>query len=460
LARHHIIISGTGRAGTTFLVQLLTALGLETGFTDPTAALYENCNAGMEWDIRDPDAPYIIKNPLLCDYLDEVLANGQFIIDHAIIPVRDLYSAAESRRSVDKHTDRFLFPDVVPGGLWHTDIPEQQEPVLANQLYRLIYTIGKRDIPLTLLHFPKFLENPDYLYRKIGFLLGKTQYEQFQKAFRQVARPELVHDFYREGERKPPLEGLPNVPENGALTRDLYLDLLINTLANTIYQDRSIDPSNAGSFQPGLRAEGRDWPAVAHTMIGVQRLKNVQELAQRVINEGVPGDFVEAGVWRGGCCILMRGILEAYGIADRKVYAIDSFAGLPPPNPQSFPQDSGFELHLHSELAVPIEKVKANFARYGLLDDQVMFVKGLFQDTLPSLKAGPFALLRLDADTYEATHIALRELYPRLSPGGFVIVDDYGAYEPCRMAVSDYRSLMDIDAPIHEIDWTGVWWQK
>ena len=130
-----------------------------------------------------------------------------------------------------------------------------------------------------------------------------------------MARPELVHDFYREGERKPPLEGLPNVPENGALTRDLYLDLLINTLANTIYQDRSIDPSNAGSFQPGLRAEGRDWPAVAHTMIGVQRLKNVQELAQRVINEGVPGDFVEAGVWRGGCCILMRGILEAYGIS-------------------------------------------------------------------------------------------------------------------------------------------------
>ena len=71
--KHHVIISGTGRAGTTFLVQLLTALGLDTGFDSPTSGIFENCRAGMEWDLRHPNAPYIIKNPWLCDYLHEIM---------------------------------------------------------------------------------------------------------------------------------------------------------------------------------------------------------------------------------------------------------------------------------------------------------------------------------------------------------------------------------------------------
>src|SRR5436309_11606939 len=100
MAKHHLIISGTGRTGTTFLVQLLTELGLDTGFADSRSEIFSNCNAGMELDIRRPDAPYIIKTPRLCNYLDEVLQSGQVIIDHAIIPMRDLYSAAQSRRDV------------------------------------------------------------------------------------------------------------------------------------------------------------------------------------------------------------------------------------------------------------------------------------------------------------------------------------------------------------------------
>src|SRR4029453_10395462 len=91
--------------------------------------------------------------------------------------------------------------------------------------------------------------------------------------------------------------------------RELYLDLLIKILTNMIYGDPSTNPESAGPFQPGLRIAGRDWPAGAHTMIGVGRLDNVRELTQRVIDESIPGDLVEAGVWRGGCCILMRGIL-------------------------------------------------------------------------------------------------------------------------------------------------------
>jgi O-methyltransferase/8-demethyl-8-(2,3-dimethoxy-alpha-L-rhamnosyl)tetracenomycin-C 4'-O-methyltransferase len=249
--------------------------------------------------------------------------------------------------------------------------------------------------------------------------------------------------------------------ETDALSlRGRYLDLLINILTNMIYEDASINPKYFGPFKPEIRSEGRDWPAVAHTMVGLRRLENLRELAQRALDEGVHGDFIETGVWRGGCCILLRGILAANAITDRKVYVADSFEGLPPPNPQAYPHDEGLNLHLHPELAVSLEQVKENFSRYGLLDEQVIFVKGFFQHTLPSLEAGPFALVRLDGDLYESTYVALEALYPRLSPGGFVIVDDYGVARACQAAVSDYRTLMGIDASIQEIDWTGVWWQK
>jgi len=156
----------------------------------------------------------------------------------------------------------------------------------------------------------------------------------------------------------------------------------------------------------------------------------------------------------------MRGILAANAVTDRKVYAADSFEGLPPPNLQLYPEDKGWDLHVYKELAVSLEQVKDNFERYGLLDEQVVFVKGLFKDTLPALDARPFALIRLDGDLYESTYDALDALYPKLSPGGFVIVDDFNLVPPCKQAVMDYRSRMGISAKMHEPDWNSTWWQK
>lgn len=246
--------------------------------------------------------------------------------------------------------------------------------------------------------------------------------------------------------------------------RTLYLDLLIKAVTNMIYGDPWTNPINAQSmnpFDPELRREGRDpWPTTAHTMIGVRRLEIVRDLAQLVIDEAIPGDFIETGVWRGGCCIFLRGLLAANGITDRKVYVADSFAGLPPPKPERFPQDEGLNLHLYPALAVPLEEVKANFARYGLLDDQVVFVEGLFQESLPALEAGPFALLRLDGDLYESTYAALDALYPKLSPGGFVILDDFNLIPACRQAALDYRARNNIEALIHEPDWNSAWWRQ
>jgi hypothetical protein len=234
---------------------------------------------------------------------------------------------------------------------------------------------------------------------------------------------------------------------------------LIKVLANVIYEDPSCDPMNDADFDKARRAKGKDWPLLAHSMAGLARLTNLRDLTQAVIDENIPGDMIETGVWRGGCCILLRGVLAANRIADRKVYVADSFKGLPPPN-AAFEKDRGDILYTFPELAISKDEVSNNFRRYGLLDDQVVFVEGLFQDTLRTLDKKNFALLRLDGDLYESTIVALDILYPRLSPGGFVIVDDYGAIPACKAAVTDFRIQHGIEAAIHEIDWTGIWWRR
>jgi O-methyltransferase len=243
--------------------------------------------------------------------------------------------------------------------------------------------------------------------------------------------------------------------------RELYVDLLVRNLVDGIYGEPWDGPWRPGNkFDRLPHPPGLLGPTIAHTMVGVDRLENLRRLTQLALDENIPGDFIETGVWRGGCCILMRGILAVNEIPDRKVYVADSFAGVPPPRPDVYPADRDLHLELNSELAVSRAVVKENFRRYGLLDNQVVFVEGLFSKTLPALAAGPFALVRLDGDLYESTYIALQCLYPKLSPGGFLIVDDYGVVEACRQAVDNYRTEHNIDAQINWIDRTGVWWRR
>ena len=252
-----------------------------------------------------------------------------------------------------------------------------------------------------------------------------------------------------------------DVPASAVSARELYADLLVHNLVDGIYGEPWDGPWRPGNkFDRGPHPPGLLGPTVAHTMVGVDRLDNVRRLAQAALDQNIPGDFIETGVWRGGCCILMRGILAVNAVRDRKVYVADSFAGVPPPRPDVYPADRDLRLDLSTELAVSLADVKENFRRYGLLDDQVVFVEGLFSKTLPALDAKPFALVRLDGDLYESTHIALQCLYPKLSPGGFLIVDDYGVIDACRQAVDDYRAEHNIDAPINWIDRTGIWWRR
>lgn len=199
MPRRHLIISGTGRAGTTLLVQLMTALGMDTGFSDTSSNIYEVCRAGMEWDLRDPRCPYVVKDPQLCHNLDAILRDGLATIDRAIVPIRDLYSAAESRRSVTARAG--APPGGVAGGLWLTDAPEQQETILTGQLYELFLTLARHDIQTTILYFPRLATDPRYLFRKLSPALPGIDAERFFKAFTDVVRPEWIHDF--EAVRRP-----------------------------------------------------------------------------------------------------------------------------------------------------------------------------------------------------------------------------------------------------------------
>jgi O-methyltransferase len=195
-------------------------------------------------------------------------------------------------------------------------------------------------------------------------------------------------------------------------------------------------------------------------MVGMLRLDNLQDLLSDILVRRIPGDVIETGVWRGGASIFMRAVLKAHGDLDRIVWVADSFQGLPKPNARLYPKDEGDSLWTFSELAIPIETVKANFARYEMLDDNVRFLPGWFADTLPAAPIERLSLMRLDGDLYESTMDALRTLYPKLSPGGYVVIDDYRNLETCRAAVDDYRSQNGISEPIRQVDWTCVYWQR
>jgi len=191
-SRHHTLITGTGRAGTTFLVELLTHLGLDTGWTVDTLPRGKDRlgRAGLEHDIREEHSPYVVKSPWFCDYAEEVLRRNDICIDHIFIPVRDLNAAAESRRFVSETGSE-------AGGLWHTSsgTPGVQETILLKQIYHLLFALSETHVPVTLLRYPLLTRDGPYLFQKLRPVLGNMELEYFLTTFNRVVRPELVHRF-------------------------------------------------------------------------------------------------------------------------------------------------------------------------------------------------------------------------------------------------------------------------
>ena len=207
--RKHVVITGTGRSGTTFLVELLTRLGLDTGFTleRMKTKIHKVGRAGLEHDIRHDNCPYIVKAPAFCDYAEEVLQRPDIVIEHVFVPMRDLFSAAESRRFVEasilsgsSFLERMNFAETrseLIGGLVGTTSvePGLQEDVLLRRVYALLLAVSNTSIPLTVMRYPRIVKDCSYLFAKLSPILGNIAYESFASVFSDAARPDLVHSF-------------------------------------------------------------------------------------------------------------------------------------------------------------------------------------------------------------------------------------------------------------------------
>jgi hypothetical protein len=192
------------------------------------------------------------------------------------------------------------------------------------------------------------------------------------------------------------------------------------------------------------------------TMIGYKRLKNIESLITDVYNNNIEGDFIECGVWRGGACIFARYILNNLS-SNKIVYVADSFEGCPPPE-DKYIHDKGDRHFAVPLLSVSMDQVMENFDKFNLLEGTI-FVPGWFKDTLPLID-NKFSIIRLDGDLYSSTMDALENLYPKLSEGGYCIIDDYKQVLGCEIAVHDYRLQNNITSEIIHIDKTAIYWKK
>jgi hypothetical protein len=228
---------------------------------------------------------------------------------------------------------------------------------------------------------------------------------------------------------------------------DPYLELLKKALSNYLYLGGRQSPT--GYYWMKFYTKESTWTIPRqtrpHTCLVIPQLDNLERCLRAVIEAGVPGDFLEAGVYKGGAVIFMRGFLSRAGIKDRLVWAADSFSGIPVS--RSAPEGGDAVDSWADRWVASLDEVKANIARYGLLDDQVRFLPGLFHETLPKAPIKALAVARLDGDSYESTMDALSALYPRLSPGGYLVIDDWHL-PGCRQAVADYRARYGIDEAI------------
>ena len=246
---------------------------------------------------------------------------------------------------------------------------------------------------------------------------------------------------------------------------ELYLNLLKRTLTNTLFSEEPNPEESPAQFWSGFIAHYIQ--GVAISMLPMARLDQLQACIKSVLNDQVRGDLIETGVWRGGATIFMRGALKAYDINDRCVWVADSFEGLPVPDPEKFPAEarahnSSVMTTVMNHLAVSEEEVRQNFRAFGLLDEQVQFLKGWFKDTLPNAPIKKLAVLRLDGDYYESTMDSLTNLYHKLSTGGYAIIDDYGedTWTYCRKAVDDFRASHGITEPLIRVDPSCYYWRR
>ena len=203
-----------------------------------------------------------------------------------------------------------------------------------------------------------------------------------------------------------------------------------------------------------------------YTMTTVERMYAVHQAAGHVARAGIAGDYVECGVWRGGSSMMAALTFKQAGDRERTMWLYDTFEGMPEPTLEDAPNAiEGADVHdewARNEAAdhndwcyAPLDEVRANMRSVGVDGDRLQLVKGKVEETIPATIPERIALLRLDTDWYESTKHELDHLYPLLSPGGVLIIDDYGHWPGARQAVDEYLAEHGIHLLLGRIDYSG-----
>jgi len=198
-----------------------------------------------------------------------------------------------------------------------------------------------------------------------------------------------------------------------------------------------------------------------YTMTSAERIYALTRAIRYISTASIPGDIVECGVWRGGSMAAVARTLLQMQTVDRELYLFDTFEGMTHPTPK----DVDYEGRTAEELlstepsfrcdGAPLELVRTVIAETGYPLNKTHFVQGRVEDTIPEFAPNSIALLRLDTDWYASTKHELVHLFPRLSRGGVLIIDDYGHWRGSREACDEYFADMKIPILLNRIDYTG-----
>ncbi len=368
----HILIGGTGRSGTTLLVRVLTHLNFDTGFSPDQAQDMVDpiSRAGLETRLIGDRLPYVIKSPWLADEIEPALRGG-FKVEAAIIPLRDLYEAAESRRQVYRQAEaRGKDPLTHPGSLWKTREPEGQEAVLTRQLYKFLEPLVKAEVPLFFLSFPRLAQDGEYFHRRLEPLFTRhgVGREEVLRAHRRIADPGLVSRFPAPGPAPRPAKAA------GEASLGDYL-------------------SPAGFWRPEHICDSA-W--LEHA-----------PLAFWIMEAARPRVLVELGSYRGYSFFAFCQAVRALGLSTR-CHAVDTWK-------DALPVEADGE-EVFQEVSQYHREHYPDFAR---------LLRMSFDQALPQFPDGSVDLLHIDGlHVYEAVSHDYLTWLPKLSPRGVVLFHD------------------------------------
>lgn len=206
-------------------------------------------------------------------------------------------------------------------------------------------------------------------------------------------------------------------------------------------------------FDPGFAEIFRQVKDV--TLTSVAKQYSLYNACRYVVEAKVPGDWAECGVWRGGSSMLAALTLKKLGDTSRRLHLFDTYEGMPDSTDKDVFFDGASTIP-KGALAAGLEEVRGNMSRTGYPEDRLIYVKGMVEDTLPAKAPEKLALLRLDTDFHDSTYHAMVHLYPRLVPGGVLLLDDYGAMRGAQEAVHTYLAETNQRPLIHRIERLGI----